>query len=39
MSAAGKKLGQLLLKQGLIKQEDLDKALEHQDKFKTRIGN
>ncbi len=39
MSAAGKKLGELLLKQGLIKKEDLEKALEYQDKNKTRIGN
>jgi len=39
MSAAGNKLGQLLLKQGLIKQEALDKALDHQEKNKTRLGN
>jgi len=39
MSAAGRKLGELLIKQGLIKKDDLEKALEHQDKLKTRIGN
>lgn len=39
MSAAGRKLGELLVKQGLLKKDDLEKALEHQDKFKTRIGN
>ncbi|NBX68730.1 MAG: type IV-A pilus assembly ATPase PilB [Proteobacteria bacterium] len=39
MSATGRKLGELLLKQGLIKQEQLETALEHQDQHKTRIGN
>jgi type IV pilus assembly protein PilB len=39
MSVAGRKLGELLVKQGLVKKDDLEKALEHQDKFKTRIGN
>ena len=39
MSAAGRKLGELLLKQGLIKPDDLEKAIAHQEKNKTRIGN
>ncbi len=39
MSQAGRKLGELLLKQGLIQKTDLELALEHQDKFKTRIGS
>ena len=39
MSQAGRKLGELLLKQGLIQKPDLELALAHQDKFKTRIGN
>lgn len=39
MSAAGKKLGALLLKQGLINEQALNQALEHQDKNKTRLGN
>ena len=38
MSNAGK-LGELLLREGLISQAQLQSALEHQTKYKTRLGN
>ena len=39
MSAAAGKLGELLLREGLITEDQLTKALEHQTKNKTRLGN